>query len=135
VVHALSEAQTIQLHALYQQEWWSAGRTLDEVREMLAHTSVVLGVVQADTQELLAFARVLTDGVFKAFLFDVIVQSAHRGTGIGTFLMAKLAEHPVLARVKHIELYCLPERKAFYQRHGFSAELGELVLMRKTRGE
>jgi hypothetical protein len=46
--------------------------------------------------------------------------------------MERLVSHPDLARVKHFELYCLPELIPFYERWGFSTEVGEIVLMRRA---
>ena len=132
VVDTLTEAQTEQLHSLYQREWWTVGRSLADVRTMLQHSDFVFGVVAPDSPQLLAFARVLTDRVFKALLLDVVVLSEHRSAGIGSFLMAHILTHPVLSRVRHVELYCLPERTDFYQRHGFTTSLGELQLMRRA---
>jgi predicted GNAT family N-acyltransferase len=132
VSHALSEAQILQLHALYQREWWCVGRSLEDVRTMLEHC-LAFGVVHPDSQELHAFARVITDCVFKAFLFDVIVHPDHRSEGLGTFLLEQVIQHPMLARVRHIELYCQAERAEFYRRHGFSADFGDLLLMRRTK--
>ena len=54
---------------------------------MLRHTDHVSGVCDAKTGRLLAFARVLTDGVFKAFVFDVIVAAECRGRSLGSRLM------------------------------------------------
>jgi len=132
VLYALSEEQTEQLHLLYQHEWWSVGRTLADVRAMLQHSDFVFGIVTPDTQQLLAFARVLTDRVFKALVLDVIVHPDYRSAGLGTFLMTHILGHPVLSRVRHVELYCLPERADFYQRQGFTSELGELLFMRRS---
>jgi predicted GNAT family N-acyltransferase len=89
--------------------------------------------VDPGTQDLIAFARVITDHVFKAFLFDVIVHPGHRGKGIGNFLLQGIVEHPALIGVRHIELYCQAERVEFYGRHGFSAVLDNLLLMRRSR--
>jgi GNAT superfamily N-acetyltransferase len=133
VIDTLSEAQVVELHAMYQDVWWSKGRSLEDVRAMLAHCDIVFGVVARDAPKLLGFARVISDHVYKAFVFDVIIHPEHRAAGLGTFLMESLMAHPVLSRVRHIELYCLPERVPFYERHGFSAEVGEVVLMRRTR--
>ncbi len=132
VSNALSEAQTQQLHSLYQREWWTVGRTLADVRTMLQYSDFVFAIAAPDTQQLVAFARVLTDHVFKALVLDVIVNPDHRSAGLGSFLMAHIMAHPVLSRVRHIELYCLPERAEFYQRHGFTSELGELHFMRRA---
>ena len=133
VSNALTEAQVEQLHALYQGEWWTVGRSLADVRTMLEHTDFVFAIAAPDTQELWAFARVITDRVFKALVLDVIVHPNHRSAGLGSFLMAHILAHPVLSRVRHIELYCLPERAEFYQRLGFTSELGELRFMRNEK--
>ncbi|MCG8606008.1 GNAT family N-acetyltransferase [bacterium] len=76
---------------------------------MVQHSDFVLGVLEAESSRLVGFARVLTDRVFKAFIFDVIVAIEHRNEGIGKELMEWLLGHPDLKQVKHFELYCLPE--------------------------
>ena len=81
----------------------------------------------------MAFARVLTDGVYKALIFDVIVAGSHRDHGLGRALMDALLEHPRLKSVRHLELYCLPELIPFYRRWGFSDELGELRFLRRAQ--
>ena len=132
IIHRLNEAQALELHALYQGEWWTAGRTLDDIHTMLAHTTFVFGVVPADSTTLVGFARVLSDHVYKAFLYDVIIHPDYRSAGVGTFLLTHILEHPVLSKVRHFELYCLPERVPFYERHGFTCGIGEPLLMRRT---
>ena len=127
----LSGSQVRQLHLLFQNEWWSAGRSLADVQTMLQNSDFILGIVAPESQELLAFARILTDRVFKALVLDVIVHPEHRQAGLGSLLMAHFLAQPDIARVRHIELYCLPERAEFYQRQGFTAELGELLFMRR----
>lgn len=134
VVNTLTESQIAQLHALYRQTWWSAHRTLPDVRTMLQHSDFIFGVTAPGAKELLAFARVLTDGVYRAVLFDVIVHPDHRSAGLGTFLISHITAHPVISRVEHLSLFCLPELRDFYGRHGFTAELGELIHMRRDTG-
>ncbi|HRQ90410.1 MAG TPA: GNAT family N-acetyltransferase [Bacteroidia bacterium] len=133
VVNALCEAQIEQLHALYQREWWSIDRSLEDVRTMLQHSDYIFGIVSKDSQQLCGFARILTDEIFKALVFDVIIHPDHRSRGLGFFLMEHITNHPVISRVQHVELYCLPERVEFYQKQGFSSSLGELTFMRRTR--
>ena len=133
-VDRLTEAQAIQLHALYQREWWTAGRTLEDVRAMLAGSDHLYGICEGETAQLAGFARVLTDGVFKALVFDVIVESAHRGQQIGRKLMERVLSDPRLARVKHFELYCLEEMAPYYEQWGFTSDLGELRFLRRCSG-
>ena len=131
VVHDLDETGLAELHALFAREWWTAGRSLEDTRRCVAGSQVRIGLVD-DPGALAGFARVVTDYTFKALIFDVIVAEAHRGKGLGDRLIALVLGHPDLVRVGHFELYCLPELGAFYERHGFSTEVGGVRLMRRT---
>ena len=133
VVRALDEAQTRRLHELYRGEWWTSTRELADVRAMLASTDVVVGLCDDDdgaSGALVAFARALTDGVYKALVFDVIVDPARRGEGLGARVMAELLAVPEVARAAHKELYCLPDMGPFYERLGFSSDVGGVRLLR-----
>jgi predicted GNAT family N-acyltransferase len=129
VVHALNDAQIRQLHALYQNEWWTRGRSLDATRQCVSGSQICIGLVDGE-DNLAAFARVITDFTFKALIFDVIVARDARGTGLGKRLFDEITGHERLRGVRHFELYCLPELFAFYRRFGFSENVGEVRLMR-----
>lgn len=131
-ISVLSESHVIDLHALYQGEWWTRGRTLDQVRQMLAAPQVIIAFAEPDSGRLVGFTRVLTDGVFKGLVLDVIVAPAYRGKGLGRLLLDAVVQHPALQGVKHLELYCRPEVKPLYERWGFTAELGDIYFMRRT---
>jgi GNAT superfamily N-acetyltransferase len=132
-IDRLDDSQMDDLLQLYQGEWWSKGRSVEEVRTALAHTDFVFGLCDPTSRRLIAFTRVLTDRVFKALMFDVIVHPDYRGTGIGTALMQQVLAYPALQQVQHVELYCLPERFRLYHSLGFTEELGALKLMRRSR--
>jgi predicted GNAT family N-acyltransferase len=133
VVHRLDERQIEQLHALYQAEWWTKGRSLDDTRRCVSGSQIVVGLVDS-AGNLLAFARVITDFTFKALIFDVIVSVAARKGGLGDRLLAVITGHDRLRHVRHFELYCLPELFGFYKRHGFCENVGEVHLMRRVTG-
>ena len=130
IVHVLDRTRIEQLHALYLREWWTADRSLEETRCCVEGSQVCIGLTD-DSGNLIGFVRAVTDYTFKALIFDVIVAEAHRGTGLGDRLIELVLEHPDLARVKHFELYCRPEIAPFYARHGFTAEVGGVRLMRR----
>ncbi len=131
VVYSFSESQLRDLHALYQDEWWTKGRTLEETRRCVEGSQVCLGL--ADTAgKLIGFSRVLTDFTFKALIFDLIDAPAHREAGLGDRLVSLVTGHEKLRAVKSFELYCLPELVPYYERHGFSDKVGGIRLMRRT---
>ncbi|OZY83859.1 GNAT family N-acetyltransferase [Cellvibrio mixtus] len=131
IIETLAPHHVPQLHQLYLQQWWSNTRTLNEVEAVLTGSSITLGMVD-DDNALIGFTRVLTDGIFKALIFDVIVNQEYRGHKIGSQLVQYVKAHPKLSRVKHLELYCLPELQSYYQQFGFAADVGGMELMRLT---
>jgi GNAT superfamily N-acetyltransferase len=130
---AMNEKLIRDLYELYQGEWWTQGRSLDDIRLMLQHSDFLFAFCNESDGHLVAFARVLTDMVFKAFIFDFIVAPKHRHDGVGRRLMERILQHSDLRNVRHIELYCLPELVPFYEKLGFSADVSGVCLMRKRR--
>jgi GNAT superfamily N-acetyltransferase len=127
----LSDGHLNQLCALYQNEWWTKGRSLEATRACVRGSQLCVGLV-TPADELVAFARVLTDFTFKALIFDVIVAPEFRDAGLGDRIMSIILGHEQLQGVKSFELYCLPELMPFYERHGFSDEVGAIRLMRRA---
>ena len=123
-----------QLYQLYQDEWWTKGRSLEETAAGLAGSQIKIGMVDSEGR-LCGFVRVLTDYVFKAVIFDLLVSPGSREKGVGARLMEAVKLHPRLAGVRHFELYCLPELVSYYERHGFSDKVEGVRLMRRRLGE
>jgi predicted GNAT family N-acyltransferase len=121
------------LMELYRHEWWTGTRREADVARMLQHTDLVVGVCTEPGGQLVGFTRVLTDRVYKALIFDVIVAQAHRGTGLGRRLVQHVLDHPMLAEVRHIELYCKPELIPYYEQWGFARPGPEANFLRLQR--
>jgi len=117
------------LMALYAVSWWTDTRTRDDVVTMLETTPVQVVLRDRQTGRLIGFTRVLTNYVYKALIFDVIVDPARRGEQLGRHLMNLALGHPRLAGVKSFELYCRAEMVPFYRQWGFETG-GESQLMR-----
>lgn len=103
-IDRLNEAQIDQLMALYRNEWWTKERKLEDVRRMLAHTDFIFAICEKESRRLVAFTRVLSDRVYKALLFDVIVAPEHREHKLGRALMNAVLNHPELKKVPLLSL-------------------------------
>lgn len=116
---------------LFDQADWSRGRTVEQTRTMLLHTD--LAISAWDQSRLIGFSRVLTDYVFRASIWDVIIDRDYQGKDIGTQLMKRILSHPSLDRVELFWL-CTRNRQAFYKTLGFSdKEQTGMVWSRKRR--
>jgi N-acetylglutamate synthase-like GNAT family acetyltransferase len=83
---------------------------------------------------LIGFGRVLTDYVYRATIWDVIVDKTYQGQGIGTDIVQRILNHP---RLKKVELFWLCTRMPdFYERFGFSSkEQTGMVWNRSKQGQ
>jgi ribosomal protein S18 acetylase RimI-like enzyme len=112
------DIDSAQLVALYRHAPWASTRTSEDAREMLIHTDVA--ITAWDENRLVGFGRVLTDYVYRASIWDVIVDNAYQGQDIGTQIIQHILDHPDLKRV---ELFWLCTRSpGFYEKLGFSAK-------------
>ena len=133
IIETLTESQVSDLMDLYKNEFWCDKRTREDVVKMLASTDVTIGLVD-EGDRLIGFTRVITDFVYRAMIFDVIVKPTHRKTGLGTVLMDAVLNHPELQAVESLALNCLPNMMPFYERWGFTDDVGEMKFMRRTTG-
>ena len=102
---------------LLEQAQWSRGRTLEDTSSMLAHSDLVISAWE--NTRLIGFGRVLTDYVFRASIWDVIIDQHYQGQDVGTQVMRHILDHPSL---KNVELFwlCTRDKQAFYTTLGFS---------------
>jgi ribosomal protein S18 acetylase RimI-like enzyme len=120
-----------QMVRLFHQAPWAKDRTTEEAKEMLCHTD--LTVCAWDRDVLVGFGRVLTDFVYRATIWDVIVDQAYQKQGIGAEIVQRILHHP---RLQKVELFWLCTRRpGFYEKLGFtSREQTGMVWARSKQG-
>lgn len=107
-----------QLVRLFHQAPWAKDRSPEQTQEMLRQTDLVLCAWDGD--QLVGFGRVLTDFMYRATIWDVIVDRAYHKQGIGTEIVRRILHHP---RLVQVELFWLCTRRpGFYERLGFSSK-------------
>ena len=131
IIYNFSDHHIKQLYQLYKDVGWGKERSIEGTIKCVQGSQVCIGILDKDNN-LIGFTRILSDFIYKAFIFDVIVSAEHRGNGLGQKLMSIVKNHEKLKKVKHFELYCLPEMEAFYSSLGFSTDVGGIKLMRCT---
>ena len=116
---------------LFEQAPWACGRTVAETTEMLRQTDLFISAWEDN--RVVGCGRVLTDYVYRASIWDVIVDAAYQGQDVGTEIMHRILNHPALQRVELFWL-CTRDKHSFYENLGFSAkEQTGMVLDRRKR--
>ncbi|MCM3357226.1 GNAT family N-acetyltransferase [Psychrobacillus sp. MER TA 171] len=133
VIHHFTEKHLTDLYQLFQNEWWTKERSLADIKTMIDLSHVTIGLVDQDSGELVGFARAISDGVYRAFIFDVIVKENGRKQGYGFTLMNSLLNHSVIQDVERVELYCPERLVSYYEQFGFSTDVNGSTLMRLKR--
>jgi ribosomal protein S18 acetylase RimI-like enzyme len=128
VVSSLTSKQVDDLMGLYQFTYWAQARSREEVDRMLKGRGYLFGAVEAKSGRLCAFARVISDDVFRAFILDVVVHPDFRGKGLAKIIFDAILSHPVLGRVEKILLYCKDDVIELYELFGFE-EYEDMHLM------
>ena len=118
---------------LFDQADWAKGRTETDTLEMLAHSDLVVSAWDGDI--LVGVGRVLSDYVYRASIWDVIVHRGYQGQDIGTQIIHQILHHPTLQRVELFWL-CTRNKQAFYATLGFSdrEQTGMVWDRRKQQG-
>lgn len=131
-IRKLTPDDAEELTALYHTyEWWD-DREIDRVRRSIEGADCVLGLVgegedgdeRVPDGDLVGTTRIITDGIYYARIYDVILTPSIRGDGYGEELVRAAREHPILEEVNAVTLSCREGLVPFYERSGFERHDG-----------
>jgi|GEM_PF-1139007 ribosomal protein S18 acetylase RimI-like enzyme len=124
----LDDTQIDRVLDLCHQTWWAKERSRQELDIILRH-SLYFALIDSENQKIIGFIRAVSDFVRNASIFDVIIDEAYQGKGLGRLLVNSLINHPKLQKVPYIELQCRDDKVSFYQELGFDKNFGNVVPM------
>jgi ribosomal protein S18 acetylase RimI-like enzyme len=131
VIETLTESQIIELVTLYKQEGWTKDRKLEDIKRMINHCKII-GLINEETNKLVGFTRILTDYIYRATIYDVIVLKEYQGLGLGRLLIETIVSHPLLRNIERVDLYCAEEKIQFYNKWGFNKVSETTNFLRRT---
>ena len=98
---------------LLDQTYWANDRTVEIIAKTLER-SFCLGLYKGD--EMLGFARVVTDETVFTWLCDIVIDEPCRGQGLGDWFVQCLVEHP---RIKGTRMHLATRVNSLYEKYGF----------------
>ena len=122
----------LQLDAIHkflsEESYWAKERTKEQT-EMAIKNSLPFGVYKGEN--LIGFARVITDYATFAFLGDVFILEEFRGQGLSKWLMEVIIDHPDLQGFRRWIL-ATKDAHLLYEKFGFAAPKFPERWMEKT---
>ncbi|KFM99796.1 GNAT family N-acetyltransferase [Bacillus clarus] len=103
-----------QMKKLYNSVGWWPEREEVDIAKMLEN-SITIGVWKES--ELIGFARAVSDGVFRAYIEDVVVYEADRNKGIGEEMLTMLLRE--LTHIDIVSLFCEEKLIKLYRKQQF----------------
>ena len=110
---------------------WGQRRNIKDLKKMLAGSSVVVSFWSND--QLIGFGRATTDQIYRAVLWDIVVEKNYQNLGLGKKIINKLLMNPLIYNVQRIYVmttHC----KSFYSKVGFqSFEKQKLMIYQRSK--
>jgi ribosomal protein S18 acetylase RimI-like enzyme len=106
-----------QLQALYNKSaFWAIDRQIEDLQIAIDRSEPVISVWDKD--DLIGFARATSDGIYRATIWDVIIDPNYQRLGLGRKLVETVLNYPCMKRVERIYL-STTYQQSFYERLGF----------------
>lgn len=126
-----SRVDILQLQRLFAKTaFWARERKVEDLEIAIANSNPVVTVW--DKKRLIGFARATSDGVYRAAIWDVVIDPDYQGVGLGRKLVQTVLSHPLVNKVERVYL-TTTHQQSFYERIGFKQnETTTMVLYNKS---
>jgi ribosomal protein S18 acetylase RimI-like enzyme len=112
--------------------FWARERNIDDLQIAIANSNPVVTVW--DQQRLIGFARANSDGIYRAAIWDVIIDPDYQGVGLGRKLVQTVISHPLVNKVERVYL-TTTHQQSFYERIGFKRNETTTMVLYNSESE
>ena len=95
---------------------WASIRSKKDIRTMLRQSSVIVSIWSDN--EMIGFGRATTDGIFRAVLWDVVVEKRYQNQGLGKKIVQTILLSNKVSKVEKVYIMTT-NCKTFYSNLGF----------------
>lgn len=107
------------VHRFLSGSYWTPGISFEKVNRGI-EGSMCFAVYEKMNMKQMGFARVITDHTSFAYICDLFIDEAHRGKGLGKWLVEAILVHPDLQGLRRI-LLATRDAHGLYEKSGFIA--------------
>ena len=110
--------------------FWANNRKKNDLRQMLANSSVVISLWKK--RQIIGFGRATSDSIYRAVLWDVVVADEVQGLGLGKIVVNALLEAPAVKNTERVYLMTTNSQE-FYEQLGFQKFNKQSLMIRSIK--
>ncbi len=116
-----------ELQVLFQKTaHWAQERCVKDWAIAIANSNPI--VTAWDGDRLIGFSRAISDGIYRATIWDVVIDPDYQGAGLGRKLVETVLMHPHVNRVEKVYLVTT-HQQSFYERIGFECNTNTTMVL------
>ncbi len=128
---ARADVDIYQLQALFNKSaFWARDRNIEDLQIAIDRSEPVISALDCD--RLIGFARATSDGIYRATIWDVVIDCDYQKLGLGRKLLETILSHPTMNRVERIYLNTT-HQQSFYERIGFNHNTSTTMVFDRQR--
>tara|TARA_B100000965_G_scaffold290597_1_gene248400 strand:- start:693 stop:1169 length:477 start_codon:yes stop_codon:yes gene_type:complete len=104
---------------------WANERNKEDIKKMLSRSEVVVSVWKGT--RLIGFGRATSDRVYRAVLWDIVVEKKYQKIGIGKKIVKSILSNQLISKVEKIYIMTTKFEK-FYSKMGFQSEPNQKLM-------
>jgi len=109
---------------------WAKNRTIGDLKKNLSNSDVIISLWLK--KEIVGFGRALSDGVYRAVLWDIVIDENYQGYGYGKIIVNTMLESKHLKNIEKIYLMT-SNKKDFYCQLGFREVPNQDLLIKEIK--
>jgi N-acetylglutamate synthase-like GNAT family acetyltransferase len=130
---ARADVDIYQLQALFNKSaFWARDRKIEDLEIAIDRSEPVISARDGD--RLIGFARATSDGIYRATIWDVVIDCDYQKLGLGRKLLETILSHPTMNRVERIYLNTT-HQQSFYERIGFNHNTSTTMIFDRLKVE
>lgn len=116
IVEGQEKLEAEEVARLLKMTYWAASRSVEKIRKSMDNSDC-FGLFVDGVDQLVGFARVITDHATTYYLCDVIIDEEYRGNGLGKALVSYVVSSPEYAQLRGLLL--TKTAHDLYRKYGF----------------
>ena len=104
---------------------WAKSRSIKDIRKMLSRSTVTVSLWKGD--EIIGFGRATSDEIFRAVLWDIVIDKNHQDLGFGKLIVKSLLENNLILKAERVYIMTTNCRE-FYSKMGFQIESNQTLM-------